>query len=122
MATRSIPRDEWVSTFDGFSRDQMGATVTLEVFSTDLGDQIVADARVFRGISADEKDGENQIAIMLGGSVDAGTTHMVSSPTEVWLKDAEGDTGLALEIRTPEGNTLLTFVPPVAADSLVNRL
>ena len=64
MATRSIPRDEWTSIFDGFSRDHLGATVTLEVFSTDLGDQIVADARVFRGISADEKDGENQIAII----------------------------------------------------------
>jgi len=120
MATRSIPRDEWTSTFDGFSRDHLGATVTLEVFSTDLGDQIVADARVFRGISADEKDGENQIAIALGGAGDDSTTHVVSAPTEVWLKDAEGDAGMALEIRAPDGNTLLNFVPPVGADTLVS--
>jgi uncharacterized protein DUF5335 len=115
MATRSIPRDEWTSMLDGFSRDHMGATVTLEVFSTELGDQIVADGREFRGISADEKDGENRIAVSLD---DAGATHTVSSPTEIWLKDAEGDTGVVLEIRSPDGTTLLTFVPPVAADSV----
>jgi hypothetical protein len=109
MATRSIPREEWTALFDTFSKEHLDATATLEVFSTDLGDQLVASERVFRGISADEKDGENQIAIMLGGSVDDSATHMVSSPSEVWLKDADGDTGAALEIRAPEANTLLTF-------------
>jgi hypothetical protein len=104
---------------DGFSRDHLGTTVTLEVFSTELGDQIVAEGREFRGISADQKDGENQIAVMFGGNEDDDTTHIVSSPSEVWLKDAEGDTGVVLEIRSPDGTTLLNFVPPVAADSVV---
>jgi len=112
MATRSIPRAEWTSTLDSFSRAHLGATATLEVLGTDVGDQLVVGEGVFRGISADEKDGENRIAIMVGGSIEDGTTHTVSSPAEVWLKDAEGDTGEVLEVRATDAKTLLSFAPP----------
>jgi len=112
MATRSIPRAEWVSMFDSFSRAHLGATATLEVMGADVGDQIVVGEGAFHGISADEKDGENRIAIMVGGTVNEGATHAVMSPAEVWLKDAEGDTGEVLEIRAPDAKTLLSFAPP----------
>ncbi|MGH2345062.1 MAG: DUF5335 family protein [Chloroflexota bacterium] len=111
MATRSIPRAEWTSTLDSFSRAHLGATATLEVLGTDVGDQLVGEG-IFRGISADEKDGENRIAIMVGGSIEDGTTHTVSSPTEVWLKGAEGDTGDVLEVWATDAKTLLSIVPP----------
>jgi len=111
MATRSIPRAEWVSMFDSFSRAHLGATATLEVMGTEVGDQLVVGEGAFHGISADEKDGENRIAIMVSASVDDSTTHTVSSPAEVWLKEAEGDTGEVLEIRAPDAKTLLSFAP-----------
>jgi hypothetical protein len=111
MATHMVPRAEWASSFDSFSRDHLGETATLEVLGTDLGDQVLASNQTFRGISADEKDGENQIAIMVGPSMDDGTTHMVISPTEVWFKDAEEDSGEAIEIRATDSTTLLSFAP-----------
>ena len=111
MATRSIPHEEWVGFFDQFSRDHLGQTATLELAGQDVGDQTEADARVFRGISADEKDRENRISIMLGEPVDEGTEHAVIAPSEVWLKEAEGAIGDTLEIRSSDGATLLTFAP-----------
>ena len=78
----------------------------------ELGDQVVADAQSFRGISADEKDRENRITIMI--ATDESMEHAVMSPTLVSMKDAEGDAGPALEIRGEDGTTaLLTFQKPV---------
>jgi hypothetical protein len=112
MATREIPRAEWTGFFDQFSRDHLDETATLEVIGQEVGDQIVADSQIFRGISADEKDKENRIAIMIGA--DEGTTHTIENPTLVSMKDAEGDVGPALEIRSDDGTTaLLTFQKPV---------
>lgn len=108
MATRKISRAEWAGFFDQFSRDHLEETATLEVVGREVGDQIVAVAQTFHGISADEKDGENRVAIMIGG--DEGTTHTIANPALVSMKDAEGDGGPALEIRGDDGTTaLLTF-------------
>jgi uncharacterized protein DUF5335 len=110
MATREIPRQEWTRFFDGFSRDHLGQVVTLEILSRDLGDQVAADHQIFRGISADEKDGENRIAILVGPDMDKGITQNVPAPSEVWLKEGD-DTADTLEIRTSDsGVWLLTFV------------
>src|SRR5690349_3399505 len=98
MAARQIPREEWVRFFDQFSRDYLGKSANLEVISAEFGDQQVADEpRVFRGISADEKDRENRITIMLGPSIEEGADHSVTSPNQVWLEDPDGDTGPTLE-------------------------
>jgi hypothetical protein len=115
MATREIPRQEWVRFFDQFSRDNLGKAANLEVISPDLGDQPVAEEpQVFRGISADEKDRENRITIMLGLSIEDGTEHAVTAPVQVWLKDADGDVGAALELRSEDGTTsILSFEKPV---------
>ncbi|HVC81203.1 MAG TPA: DUF5335 family protein [Chloroflexota bacterium] len=106
MATREIPRREWTEFFNQFSREYLGRIATLEVVGPDMGDQPAAEAQPFRGISADEKDNENRIAILVG----TGITHTVMSPSEVWVE--EGDAGhVSLEIRGTDGGTwLLTFV------------
>jgi hypothetical protein len=112
MATQEIPRAEWVAFFDRFSRDQFELTATLEVTGEELGDQVVEDAQPFRGISADEKDGENRITLMIGA--DESTEHAVMNPVVVMLTDEDGDAGPALEIRADDGTTaLLTFQKPL---------
>jgi uncharacterized protein DUF5335 len=115
MAAREIPRAEWVRFFDQFSRDYLGRTSNLEVISPEFGDQQVADEpQVFRGISADEKDRENRITIMLGPSIEEGADHSVTSPNQVWLEDPDGDTGPTLEIRSEDGTiSILRFEKPV---------
>jgi hypothetical protein len=112
MATREILRAEWVPFFDRFSRDHLEETATLEVVGQEVGDQLVVDTQPFRGISADEKDGENRITIMIGA--DESAEHAVVNPAVVLMRDAEGDAGLALEIRGDDGTAaLVTFQKPV---------
>src|SRR5579859_7242567 len=113
MATRAIAREEWGSFFDRFSKEHLDQNVTLEVYGQAIGDQTVSEAQVFRGISADLKDGENRIAIQIGPAVDDGTTHSVSAPVEVWLKGGADEAETSLEIRSADGNSLLIrFVQP----------
>lgn len=112
MATREIPRSEWTAFFDQFSRDHLDRTVTVEVIGSEIGDQVLGEEQVFRGISADEKDKENRIEIMVGPAVDTGTTHTVSAPEQVWLKDAEGDAQEVIEIRSADGTTTLVRFTP----------
>jgi hypothetical protein len=112
MATREILRAEWVLFFDQFSRDHLKETATLEIVGKELGDQVVVDTQQFRGISADEKDRENRITILVGA--DESAEHAVMNPSVVLMKDAEGDAGPALEIRGDDDTaTLLTFQKPV---------
>jgi hypothetical protein len=107
MATQAIPREHWNSFFNRFSEDHLEQSATLELFGGAIGDQMVTGEQVFRGISADLKDGENRIAIQLGPRVDDGTTHSVSAPVEVWLKDGADETETSLEIRSADGSSLL---------------
>jgi hypothetical protein len=107
VATQAIPREQWSSFFDRFSDTYAGRSATLEVFGIDIGDQTIAGEQVFRGISADLKDGENRIALQMGPLVDEGTTHSVSEPVEVWHNDGTDATEASLEIRSADGSSVL---------------
>ena len=107
MATHAIPREAWTTFFDSFSVDHQGADATLEAHGPELGDQVVARNQIFRGISADQKDGENRISIMIGPANDDGMTHSVIAPEQVWHKHAEGTAGESLEIKSAGDNSAL---------------
>ena len=110
MATREIPRQEWTTFFDSFSKQYVGRSATVEVTGQEIGDQVEAQQQVFSGISADLKDHENRIAVIVGPSVDEATSRTVDSPTEVWLKEGDGQAQPSLEIRSSDGTaTLLTL-------------
>src|SRR5579871_6611074 len=89
MATHAIPREEWPIFFDRFSLNHRGASATLEARGPELGDLEVASEQIFRGISTDQKAGENRIAIMMGALNDGTRTHTVIAPERLWLNDAQ---------------------------------
>jgi hypothetical protein len=63
-----------------------------------------------RGISADEKDGENSIAIMTGKESGAGTTHFVERPNRMWIEQTEEGEERSIEIESNTGiKTLVRF-------------
>lgn len=109
---RELGRDQWVAFFDETSRRHTGAgsMATLEVSGLDIGNQIAANALPFGGISADLKDKEDQITILLGG--EQGTTdgvvrdhdaHIIDAPRHVFLHgDAGTSTKETLEIMTSD--------------------
>ena len=113
MATQSIQRDQWNSFFDGFSKDYMGRSGSLELVGSTVGDQVVAEGQIFRGISADLKDGENRIILQMSPSTDDGTTHSIIAPTAVWFKEGTDQEETSLEIRSADGGALiLRFAQP----------
>ncbi len=67
MSTQEIPRDEWVSFLDRFSKQHEGWLVTLEVFAPDIGAQQEATEIPLEGISlASSSSDPETIAISVG--------------------------------------------------------
>lgn len=113
MTNEMIPRAQWTIFFDRFSLNHQGASVVLEMHDPKIGDQLLASDQVFRGISADEKDGENRIAIMIGARDDDSTTHAVMAPEGVRHQAAQGAGSETLEILCArDSSTVLRFAAP----------
>jgi hypothetical protein len=122
MATREIPREEWIRFFDDFSKQHQGWIVSLEVLGSDIGDQEEAAGLPLVGISADAKGGENRIVIIVGGRVDDDVTRIIEAPKRVWLKPPQSVADEAVEVEAGDGTkTLVTFqhIPPGEADRLL---
>ena len=119
MRTREIPRAQWSRFFDDFSKQHAGWIVTLEVLGADLGDQEEVTGLPLVGISADLKDRENRIDIMVGGRPEAHVTHIINSPKRVWLRQPEAEPHEAVEVESADGTTTLVrfhHVPPEEAE------
>ncbi len=107
MNTREIPRDQWSSFCDDFSRRHHGEKVVVDVLDRERGSQREADRLPFVGISADEKAGENVISVMVGERPDDHQSHLVNNPEH--LRVAEGQKP-AIEIEARDGpKTLIQF-------------
>lgn len=112
---REIPREQWISFFNNFSKQHEGWIVTVEVISTDLGDQEEATGLPLVGISADVKAGESRIEIIVGGRTDTGVTRIIEKPNHVWWKPPQGVADEVVEIESGDGTmTLVSFqyIPP----------
>ncbi len=108
MPTREIPREQWRSFLDDFSRKHQGQKATVEVLGQNQGDQHEADDLTFVGISADEKAGENVIAVMVGDQPDRHEQRLINKPARVRVRD-EGQKA-SLEIEEADGpKTLVRF-------------
>ncbi|MEN3333072.1 MAG: hypothetical protein V7641_2437 [Blastocatellia bacterium] len=118
MTTREIPREQWISFFDDFSKRHAGWIVSVEVMGSDLGAQEAATGLPLIGISADLKAGENRIEIIIGGRPDVDVTRIIETPKRVWWKPPQGVADEAVEIESADGTTLLRFhyVPPEEAE------
>ena len=110
MQTKEIPREQWTSFLDGFSRRHENWSISVDILSPDLGPQTEIRQIALRGISADEKDGENSIAIMTGKEAGTGTTHVVQQPNRIWIEQTEEGEERSIEIESNTGiKTLVRF-------------
>lgn len=115
MKTREIPKEEWTQFFDRFSRQHEGWLITMEIFRSDIGDQVQECELTFQGITDewDEVSG-NSIFVMTGSSPDAHMTHNVEFPTHVSLQQTEDGAEAALFIKSADGTTqCLRFRSPM---------
>ncbi|HSE98892.1 MAG TPA: DUF5335 family protein [Blastocatellia bacterium] len=123
MLTEEIPRKEWASFFNGFSRRHKGWLVTVEVLGPDVGDQIEARELPLEGITAELRDsGQDQIEIFVGARPDSHVSHKITAPEHVYLKRSEQGADEALEIASKDIAALIRFrsaVPPETVDGVV---
>ena len=118
MPTQEIPRGEWPTFLDRFSRQHEGWLATLEVLAIDIGAQEQARDLPFEGITATSRDSTSEtIAISLGKTPEDHVTHTISEPTRVWLDQTPAGANAALEIESADKvKTLLRFRSALPAD------
>ncbi len=114
MATREIQREEWSQFFNNFSKQHENNLASVSEFSEEIGAQEVLHDAVFGGISADEKDGENDIVLMLGIEKDNHVERIINSPSKVWLREAESPSSSEwIDIERADGMKVVMEVHPV---------
>src|SRR6266545_2055308 len=123
MSTQEIPRDEWTTFLEKYSRQHEGWLATLEVFAPDIGAQEEASEMPLEGISVASGNDADAIAINLGKTPEDHVTHTVTKPEHVWLDQTSEGAKTALEIESGDDTkTLLRFrsaLPPEMADGVV---
>jgi hypothetical protein len=118
MSTQEIPRDEWTTFLDKYSRQHEGWLATLEVFAPDIGAQEEARDLPLEGIIADSKDANREtIAISLGDNPENHLTHTITDPTRLWLEQTAEGANAALEVESAgDVKTLLRFRSALPAE------
>ena len=115
METREIPRSEWRSFFDVFSRQHEGWLATLENFGQEIGAQAEPGELPLKSVTLTPVVGKSEaITINLGSIPKDHIQHTVIEPTHVWLVQTSEGANAALEIESAdETKTLLRFRSPV---------
>src|SRR5262245_2727570 len=106
MNEGSVAYDIWVTFCDDFSRAYVGWRASLSLRENHGSFLPIAEGLVFNGISADLKDSENAIAIILSDDAGAHMTHIVSDVRELFY---QGDNALVprLIINSANDGTML---------------
>jgi hypothetical protein len=111
METREIPRNEWRSFFDIFSRQHEGWLATLEIFGQENDAQQEPREVPLKGITLTSVVGESEaLALNLGKTPEDHVKHTVIEPTHVRLAQTPEGANAALEIDSAdETKTVLRF-------------
>ncbi|HEY2970933.1 MAG TPA: DUF5335 family protein [Pyrinomonadaceae bacterium] len=111
MGTREIPRNEWRSFFDVFSRQHEGWLATLEILGREVAAKQEPRESAFKGITLTSVVGESEaLAINLGKTPEDHVKHTVIEPKHVLLVQTSEGANAALEIESAdETKTLLRF-------------
>jgi hypothetical protein len=105
--TKQIPSGEWQAYFDRLSRACLSGetpeTVTVEVLSPSIGDQIEAQTARLQGISYDPKSQALEVWM-------EDLDHLILQPSEIWVVEQEGGFVSAVEIKQSNGQVQLLYL------------
>ncbi len=110
MGTREIPRSEWRSFCDTFSRQHEGWVATVEVLTGELGDQIEASDIPFLAINADLKGSDPDAIEITLGIGNNEVTRIASQVTKLSFGRTESGKHEGIEVQTASGEkTVMRF-------------
>jgi len=115
---REIPRGEWESFLEAFSRRHQGWLVTVEVLREKLGAQTEVRDLPLQGIFS-ERDGR-RITILVGRDAQKHLAHVVESPGRLWVEVAEGGAEAALEVESEDATKTILEFRAVMAPEMVD--
>ncbi len=102
MHTRDIPRNDWRTELDQFSREHEGCLARVEVTAGGGKPRTEADDLPLQGISADSPKNDS-IAIVVGDRPDDHLTHEVASAVAVTMEETDDGDDRAVRIRGADG-------------------
>ncbi len=109
--SREIPREDWRTYFDDFSRDLPRLSATVEVVGEEVGAQTEAQGARLTGITYDDRDEVLVIGLDAPGGTAEDLERMIDKPRRIMV---EGEPGAALvyDVEDAEGiQTLLRLEP-----------
>jgi hypothetical protein len=105
--TKQIPRADWKGYFERFTRQHLGEdapeTVTIEVVSAQMGDQLETRAVPLLGLSYDPR---SQAFDVLAEDIE----HPTFQPTEIWVVEEEGGFISTLALTRPDGTKEILYL------------
>jgi Family of unknown function (DUF5335) len=106
MADREIPREQWRSFLDSFSRRHDGWLATVEIVRPGGAVDIEALDKPLMGVSAERRPGgEEALSILLGGRADDHVAHIVHAPVRLHIAETAEGADESLDIDTAGGGT-----------------
>jgi len=120
MPSRDIPREDWVTFLDSFSRQHERWLVNVEVVTDGLGAHREIREKRLVGVSADlKRRGMDTISIIAGDKSDDHVNHIINRPTRLALEETEEGAHKGLRIESEDGQTtLLRFRSPALPETV----
>lgn len=109
-----IKKDDWPNFFNALGKRRFEWRTKIEVLSSEIGDQILADGLPLTGFTVEKKGDQMLIDISVGESTDAHQTHNIKNPVKVAYLPADDKQGDVIDIEEADGTkTLITFIEPM---------
>ncbi|HKW25558.1 MAG TPA: DUF5335 family protein [Terriglobales bacterium] len=116
---QEIPRGEWLSFLDGFSRQHEGWLMTLETSGDRSTSGVEAENLKLEGITPEHSEDHDRISIALGKAPDDHLTHLVSDPIRVVFLETKTGEHAGLQIEAADGSrTVVRFRGPAKPETL----
>jgi hypothetical protein len=106
MTTRDIPRSNWRTELDSFSRQHEGWIVRVRVTDRDGQARVEADNLPLQGVSATTPGGDS-VAVSVGQSPDDHVTHEITRPVAIAIEKSADGAERAISIRADDGSTTM---------------
>ena len=110
MTIRDVPRPEWVSFLDRFSREHRGWLTTVEQCQTGTTQPLRAVERPLGSVDSDvSREGVGSITVHFAEEFDDGASIRIDAPMTLRVAETSRGAERALEIATATGTTRLIF-------------
>jgi nucleotide-binding universal stress UspA family protein len=109
-SAKPLARRDWSAELQRVSVTHQGEPATIAIVRDDLGTQREAFGLPFVGVTADVRDGAEEIAVMLAKENGTHLTHVISQPQDVRLHETDDQHDVELVIVGRDGSTTLLDV------------